>query len=550
MMESRTAEPEVEGSAMEHLEKRFKDFRNQNTYWRHDQDGTLDRFHKEYEAAVERVRSELLGMDVPLVINGKEVETGSWLERTSPADTSLVVCRYPEATKEHAKQAIAVAHEAEKKWRETPWQDRAAALEKTASLFEKNFYDLCAIMTFESGKTRYEASIDVDEAIDFLRFYALTMREMDGFNQEMGQPVPNERVWSKMKPYGTFAIICPFNFPVAITTGMTAAALVTGNPAIMKPATKGILSGYRCFQLFIEGGVPDDVLQFVVGPDETVATELTENTDIKGICFTGSKHIGTKIMAKRIQEDPSSPLIVEMGGKNATIVTANADLDKAVEGCFRAAFGFQGQKCSASSRIIVDRRVKDEFVERLVARTEEAVVAEPWKKEAYMGPVIEESKFDWYMEWVEKARKAGRILTGGEAVKDTDSKGWYVRPTIVEGVPVSHEMFQTELFVPITNIYECDGIEEAVDLMNATQYGLTGGLMSEDPKEVEYFFENAECGVLYLNRKAGSSTAAVVNGQSFGGWKNSGHSGINAGGRWYLLQFMREQSQTRVSDTE
>lgn len=534
-------------TVMDTMEQRFSGFDNQNTFYKHNKAGTVDEFDRLYDEAVEKVRSKLLGKQVPLHIGGKDITTDDWLDWRSPADQDLVVVKFPKSTKEHAKQAIAAANQGFQDWSHTPWQERANILRQTAEHYVRDFYELCAIMTFESGKTRYEASIDVDEAIDFLRFYALMMEEMNGYEMQMDQPVPNEHCRSVMRPYGTFGVICPFNFPNAITTGMTAAALVTGNTAIMKPSMKGVLSGWKCSQLMYEAGVPGSALQFLVGPDDEVAVELTSNTDVAGIVFTGSKNVGFKVQQTFAETDPAKPVITEMGGKNPIIVTAKADMDKAVEGVFRSAFGFQGQKCSAGSRILVDKSIKDEFVERLKKRTDEAVVAHPWKKEAFMGPIIEESKHEWFLDWVKKVQDAGgTIVSGGESIKSDELNGWYVRPTFGTGVERDHPVFTTELFVPFTMVWAAEDLDDAIDAANSVEYGLTAGIFTEDKDEAERFFARIKAGVTYLNRRAGGSTAAVVNGQSFGGWKHSGSTGVGAGGRYYLQQFMREQSQTRV----
>lgn len=531
---------------METVEKRLGTFQNKNTYWHALQEGAEAEFDRQYEAAVASVRENLVGKNIPLVIDGKEVTTGEWMEWRSPADQDIVVCRFPKATKQHAKDAIAAASAGEKAWAQTPWTERADLVDKVADLFTRDFYELCAIMTFETGKSRFESSIDVDEAVDFLRFYALTMREMNGFQMEMGRPFPNERCHSVMKPYGTFAIICPFNFPVAITTGMTIAALIAGNTAVMKPSTKGVLAGWKCFQLMKEAGIPDSALHFVVGPDSEVAVELTSNPGIDGLAFTGSKHIGFAVQQAIAAREPGTPVIAEMGGKNSITVTANADLDKAVEGAYRSAFGFSGQKCSACSRILVDKSVKDEFVARLKARMEETVIGLPWEPSTFMGPVIEGPKVEAYKEAAALAAKDGTIVSGGKEVEGLN--GHYVYPTLVTDLPRGHDLFHRELFLPFAGVWEIEDLDDALELANSVEYGLTAGIFTEDAEEAERFFNGIQSGVTYLNRKAGGSTAAVVNGQSFVGWKHSGATGFGAGGRYYLLQFMREQSQTRCVD--
>lgn len=532
---------------METIEKEFNTFQNKNTYWHALQDGTMDAFDRAYESAVEKLRSEVLGIEIPLVIDGKEVRTDDWVEMRSPTDKNIVVSRYPAATVDHAKQAIDAAKAGAEAWARVPWQERADIIDKAADLFTRDFYELCAIMTMEAGKTRYESSIDVDEAIDFLRFYAMTMREMNGYEMQMGSPVPQENCRSVLKPYGAWAVVCPFNFPVAITTGMTSAALLTGNTAILKPSPKGILSGWKCYSLLKEAGIPDHALHFIVGDKKhAVAKELTSNAKIDGIVFTGSKNVGFKVQKAIAERDPGIPVIAEMGGKNAIIVTKNADLDKAVEGVYKSAFGFQGQKCSACSRILVEEDIADEFLERLTKMTKETKVMEPWNKEAYMGPIIEEAKVEEYKQNVALAMKDGKILAGGKVMEGKN--GNYVLPTLVDGLPRDHELFQRELFMPFVAAWRFKGLDEALELANNVQFGLTGGIFTEDEEEAETFFDRIQVGVAYHNRRMGGSTAAVVNGQSFGGWKHSGSTGRGAGGRYYLPQFMREQSQTRVVD--
>ncbi len=534
---------------MKEVEKGLSQFESHNKFYRHMLNDTLDEFHAEFEKAAEHVRKNVLGQDIPMMINGEPVEADAgWAEVHSPADTRMLVCRYPKSTKQDAVKSIKAAKAGWEKWRTMPHDKRADIIDKAADKFEENFYELCAIETMELCKNRYEASIDVDEAIDFLRFYAMSMREWKGFRQNMSQAFPDEYPQSVLKPYGVFSVICPFNFPVAITSGMTAGALVTGNAAIMKPSLKGVLAGYRSYQLFIEGGVPPGALQFMVGPDEEIAVELTSNDDVNGVVFTGSKPVAMKVIQQMQKNDPSKPVIAEMGGKNPIIVTKNADLDKAVEGSYRAAFGAQGQKCSAASRLLVDKEIKDEFLRRLVERTRDTVIGPTWKKETMLGPIVEEKKHKEYQKIVERIKKdGGEILTGGGVPKNGDLQhGYYVEPTIATGLSRDHDYFHNELFMPVTICWEVDGLDDALEAANAVEYGLTAGIFTEDKDEAEMFFDQIQAGTVYHNRRRGGCTASMVNVQAFTGWKHSGSTGIGAGGRWYLQQFMREQSQTRV----
>lgn len=525
------------------MEERLNRFENKNTWWRHDQNGTMDVFDAEFDAAVQRVKGRL-GATLPLVIDGQEIDTGSTFSVQSPADTSVTVGHYQNGSRDHVRQAVEASKKAQREWAARSWQDRAALMEKAADIMTERFYDLCAVMTWETGKTRFEASIDVDEGIDFARFYAMQYREMGGFDMLMGKPFPNETCRSIRKPVGVFGVICPFNFPVAITAGMAMAALLTGNAAIIKPSTKGCMSGWFVFECLRDAGVPAGVLHFLTGPDEEVSAEMLENDHIDGLVFTGSKRIGKMAMQKRMESGHPKPFVAEMGGKNAVLITANADLDKAVQGVYKSAFGFSGQKCSACSRVYVHKDVANEFMERLAKLTNATKVGHPQEKGNFMGPVIEARKLELFDDVVANVKRdGGTILAGGERVTDGPD-GHYVQPTVVTGLPLDHRVFREEFFMPFAAIAVVDSLEQAVEEYNKAEYGLTAGIMSEDVAEQTYFFDNIQSGVTYCNRTAGGCTAAVVNGQSFVGWKWSGSTGTGAGGRYYLTQFTHERSQT------
>lgn len=532
-----------------HIEERFNRFQNKNTFWRHTQNGTMAEFDRLFDEAVARLRKTGLGKTYPLVIDGKDIKTKSTTAAKSPADHTLVVGKWAAGTKADAKKAIAAAKKGFPAWSATPWQDRVAIIEKAADLFTEHFYDLCAVMSVEAGKSRFEASIDVDEAVDFLRFYALTMREMGGFDLEMGKPVPTEECRSVRRPWGVFSVVCPFNFPVAITAGMTVAALITGNTAVLKPSGKGCLSGWWVFDLLRKAGVPPTALHFLTAADHDVSTELLTSPDVDGLVFTGSKRVGMMAWQTAAQHGRPKPMIAEMGGKNAIVVSDNADLDKAVQGVFRSAFGFSGQKCSACSRVYVHKAVAKEFTERLAKLTEAATVGLPWVKESYMGPVIDEAKAAFFEDVVADVKKSkGKVLAGGVRVaRDAKGKplaGNYVRPTVVGGLPLDHRVFREEFFMPFVAVAEVPSFKAGIAEANSVEYGLTAGAFTEDEAEQKLFFDTIEAGVTYMNRAAGGSTAAVVNGQAFVGWKNSGSTGNGAGGRYYLLQFTREQART------
>lgn len=531
-----------DGAIMRHIEERLNRFENKNTWWRHSVNGTMDDFDAAFDAAVERFENDVLGQDHPIFVGG-EARQRDTFEMVSPADTNVVVGRYAKGTKQDVRDAIAISKEHQPAWAARPWQERTELIEKASAYITEHFYDFCAVMTWETGKTRFEASIDVDEGVDFGNFYAMNYREHDGYDMLMGKPFPNETCRSIRKPVGVFGVVCPFNFPVAITFGMAAAALLTGNAAVIKPSMKGCLSGKMVYESFIAAGVPAEVCHFITGEDEEVSAEMLDNPDIDGLVFTGSKHIGMLALQKQVAQGRPKPFIAEMGGKNAVLVTANADLDKAVQGVFKSAFGFSGQKCSACSRVYVHKDVAEEFKDRLVKLTAAAQMGHPREKETFMGPVIDARKIDLYNDVVANVKAdGGEVLHGGNV--RTDMGGHYLEPTIVSGLSLDHRVFREEFFMPFVAIHEVDSLEQAVAEYNKVEYGLTAGVMTEDKAEQDYFFDHVQSGVTYCNRAIGGSTGAVVNGQSFVGWKLSGSTGTGAGGRYYLLQFTRERSQT------
>ena len=531
-----------DGAIMRHIEERLNRFENKNTWWRHSVNGTMDDFDAAFDAAVERFENDVFGQDHPIFVGG-EARQRDTFEMVSPADTNVVVGRYAKGTKQDVRDAIAISKEHQPAWAARPWQERTELIEKASAYITEHFYDFCAVMTWETGKTRFEASIDVDEGVDFGNFYAMNYREHDGYDMLMGKPFPNETCRSIRKPVGVFGVVCPFNFPVAITFGMAAAALLTGNAAVIKPSMKGCLSGKMVYESFIAAGVPAEVCHFITGEDEEVSAEMLDNPDIDGLVFTGSKHIGMLALQKQVAQGRPKPFIAEMGGKNAVLVTANADLDKAVQGVFKSAFGFSGQKCSACSRVYVHKDVAEEFKDRLVKLTAAAQMGHPREKETFMGPVIDARKIDLYNDVVANVKAdGGEVLHGGNV--RTDMGGHYLEPTIVSGLSLDHRVFREEFFMPFVAIHEVDSLEQAVAEYNKVEYGLTAGVMTEDKAEQDYFFDHVQSGVTYCNRAIGGSTGAVVNGQSFVGWKLSGSTGTGAGGRYYLLQFTRERSQT------
>jgi 1-pyrroline-5-carboxylate dehydrogenase len=359
---------------------------------------------------------------------------------------------------------------------------------------------------------------------------------------------PGEENLSVMRPYGVWAVISPFNFPLALAAGPAGGALAAGNTVVFKPASATPLLGQKLAEMAIEAGLPAGVFNFITGPGSTAGQELIDNSGIDGIVFTGSKEVGLHLMRDNAARSIPRPLIVEMGGKNPAIVTQAADLDKATDGVMRSAFGAQGQKCSACSRVYIQREVRDRFVEQLVEKTKRIKIGNPLERDVWLGPVINESALKTYLSAVDRARRdGGKILTGGRRLTDPPfDRGYFVEPTIIDGLPANHSLFSEELFVPITVLATVMTLDEALDLANRTEYGLTAGIYSENEDDLRTFFERIQAGVTYANRRAGATTGAWPGVNPFGGWKASGSTGRGTGGPYYVQQFMREQSRVRI----
>lgn len=524
------------------------EFRNENTVFHLRQASKIDEFHAKYEAALKKVRKDL-GKTFPLIINGQRIPgKGGSFDDTNPANTKELVGKFPLATKEEVQKAIQAADEAFPAWSALPYTERIKIIRKAHELVKERKYEFAALMTIENGKNRFESMVDVDEAVDFTEFYPYQYEKNNGFITKLGKPFPNEDCISILKPFGAWGVIAPFNFPVAITIGMTTACILTGNTCVIKPASDTPLVALRFVELLEEAGVPKGVVNFVTGNGGVAGQAILDSPTIKGIVFTGSRDVGLKVMETGLKYE--RPAIVEMGGKNPIIVTSKADLEKAVEGAARSAFGFSGQKCSAASRIYIQRPVYEEFKRKLVEWTKDSCkIGNPEERDTFIGPVVNRRSHDQYVEYVERAKKdGGKILLGGKsAATGPFANGHFVEPTIVEGLKDDAWVTCNELFVPIVSLYTFDKLDDAIRRANAVEFGLTGGIFSEDPKEVQTFFDTMQAGVLYANRRVGGSTGAIVGGQSFGGWKHSASTHRGAGGPWYLQQFLREQSQTRVN---
>ncbi len=506
--------------------------------------------HEYFEEDVAELKNNL-GRRYQMLINGEWVEGEATFENRSPINTDWLLGVFAQASAEQVNQAVEAAAAAFPIWRETPWAERCALLNKVADLISERLFEISAAVSMEIGKNRLEAIGDVEETADLIRYCVDAMRDNQGFDRQLLSESDQHFNRSVLKPYGVWGVIGPFNFPAALTGGPTGAALVAGNTVVLKPAEEGSLTACLIAQCVVDAGVPAGVFNMVLGGDEP-GMALTANPDLAGLTFTGSYDVGMSI----IKSFPTAagyyrPVIAEMGGKNPTIVSAKADLDKAALGVMRSAFGLTGQKCSACSRVYVDAAVKDEFVDKLVALAADVKVGDPTDADTYMGPIIGESAYEAYQRYIAEL-DAGKVLAGGETLHtgcgvDThSSNGYFVAPTVVTDLPDDHRLWRHEMFAPIVAVRGVEGPDEAMRLANGVALGLTAGFYSEDPAEVEWFLDNIEAGVLYVNRATGATTGAWPGYQSFGGWKGSTGSNKAAGSWYYLQQYMREQSHTIV----
>jgi len=342
-------------------------------------------------------------------------------------------------------------------------------------------------------------------------------------------------------------VISPFNFPAALTGGPAGAAMAAGNTIVFKPASDTPWTSRWLAECFRDAGLPDGVFNFVTGPGSTIGQALIENPDVDGVTFTGSYDVGMGIFRNFAKGEYVRPTILELGGKNPAIVSSNADIEEAAVGIVRSAFGLQGQKCSACSRVYIEKKVYQKVLSRIVELTNKLKMGDPTERDVYLGPVVNKSAYQGYQEYIEEMRSAGvRFLTGGKIIQDDKmEKGYFCAPTIVVDLPEEHRLWKQEMFLPITTIMPVENLEQAMEKALDVKYGLTAGFYGS-VEEAKWFFENTQAGVNYANRPQGATTGAWPGFQPFGGWKGSGSSGKNAGGLYYVQLYMHEQIQTLI----
>jgi 1-pyrroline-5-carboxylate dehydrogenase len=507
-----------------------------------------DELHSRFESALADLKTNL-GREYGMIINGEDHFTGDKFEDPSPIDTDIVLGKFQKGAAEDANKALAAARGAFPVWSGMPWRERVELLRKAADVIDERTFEIGAAMAMEVGKNRMESLGDVAETADLIRYACYQMEKNDGFCVEMGRdPLVGYTAtnMSVLRPYGVWLVISPFNFPAALTGGPSGAALVAGNTIVMKPATDTPLVVRLLAECFREAGLPPGVFNFVTGPGRTLGQALIDSPEVDGVTFTGSYDVGMGIFRDFAKGRYVRPTILELGGKNPAIVSRNGDLERAAAGIIRSAFGLQGQKCSACSRVIVEAPVYDELVSRLVDLTAKITIGDPTEKENWMGPVINKYSYEDFKEFTADLAKSGEILIGGNVLTDgAYGKGFFCEPTLVADVPFEHRLWKHEMFLPITTIGKVDNLERAMQIANDVDYGLTSGFYGTK-EEAEWFFKNIQAGVNYVNRPQGATTGAWPGFQPFGGWKGSGSSGKNAGGHYYLPLYMHEQIQTTI----
>jgi len=491
------------------------------------------------EAALASVRREC-GRAYPLVIGGRRIETEKKIRSLNPANPSEVIGVTSSASKEQAAAAIEAAHHAFESWSRLGLRERAAYIFKAAELLRRRRFEYDALLVLEVGKSWGEADGDISESIDFLEFYAREALRFAGPQPVV--PLEGERNELIYIPLGVGAVIPPWNFAGAIMMGMTAAAIVCGNTVVLKPSSDAAVIAAWFVDLLEEVGVPPGVVNFVPGSGAEIGDLIVTHPKIRFVSFTGSKEVGLRINELAAKPQPGQKwikrVVAEMGGKDAIVVAADADVDAAVEGVAMSAFGFQGQKCSACSRAVVDEHVYDEFVEKLRTRVSTITVGDPTDPGNFMGPVVNESAMKSILGYIEKGRSEGRLVAGGSRVGDS---GYFLEPTVIADVAPDATIAQEEIFGPVLAVIKAKDFDDAMRIANDTEFGLTGSVYTRDEKKIERARHEFFVGNLYFNRK---STGALVGVHPFGGFNMSG-TDSKAGGPDYLLLFMQGKTISR-----
>ncbi|HVO79714.1 MAG TPA: L-glutamate gamma-semialdehyde dehydrogenase [Terriglobales bacterium] len=492
---------------------------------------------RKMRAAIEKVRGQL-GREYDLVIGGRRVKTTDKLKSINPANPSQLVGLHQKAGKEQVEPAIQAALKAFESWRRTSAEERAALLFRVGDLLRERKFEFMAWLVFEVSKNWAEADGDIAETIDFCEFYSREMLRLS--KVETPVQLPGERDHLFYIPLGVGAVIPPWNFPGAIMAGMTLASIVAGNTVILKPSSDSPTIAAKFFELLEEAGMPEGVVNFCPGAGASFGDAVVAHPKTRYIAFTGSREVGLRIN-KVAADKPEGQVwikrtVLEMGGKDAIIVDADADVDSAVEGVAGSAFGFQGQKCSACSRAIIDERIYDKFLEKLKARVEKITVGDP-AENTNMGAVINEGSMKDILAYIEQGKKDGRLITGG--ARDTKAgSGFYIQPTVIADIPPKSKLEQEEIFGPVLVVIKAKNYDHALEIANDTEFGLTGAVYTKSREKIERAMRDFHVGNLYINRKC---TGAIVGAHPFGGFNMSG-TDSKSGGPDYLYLFTQAKS--------
>jgi len=488
------------------------------------------------EAALKQVKG-MFGREYPLVIGGQKITTTEKIKSYNPSRPEEVVGIFQKATVEMANQAVEGAAKAFEHWKRVSAEERVACAYRAADILRKRRFELDAWLCYEIGKTWPEADADIAELIDFCEYYGREALRLAA--PQKLTPMRGEKNYLKYIPLGVGVVIPPWNFAAAIMGGMTLAAVVTGNTAIVKPSSDSPTIAAIFIDILYEAGVPRDVISFFTGPGSTAGEALVTHPKTRFIAFTGSKEAGLRISEQSSRKQPGQMWIkrtvLEMGGKDAIVVDDEADLDSAVEGVAMSAFGYQGQKCSACSRAIVSEKLYDRFLERLVERVKKIHVGNVEDPANFMGPVINKAAMQTILDYIETGKKEGRLVAGGHRAT---GDGYFIEPTVIADISPKARIFQEEIFGPVLAVTKAKDFDEALHMANDTEFGLTGAVYSQNPKKIERAAEEFHVGNLYMNRKC---TGAMVGAHPFGGFNMSG-TDSKSGGQDYLLLFLQAKT--------
>src|ERR1700732_126769 len=491
---------------------------------------------KRMEEALAKVAGEF-GREYAMYIGGQKVITTEKKASTNPSHPSQVIGVFQSASADQANQAVEAASKAFETWKRVPSEQRVQYLFRAAQILRDRKYEMNALIVYEAGKTWPEADADTAETIDFLEFYGREMLRLAG--PQKVTPMKGEKNYLVYIPLGVGVVIPPWNFPAAIMAGMAMASLVTGNTVVLKPAGDTMTVAAKFVEIAYEAGIPKEALNFVTGAGATVGDALVQHPKTRYIAFTGSKEVGLRISELAGKTVPGQMWIkrtvLEMGGKDGIVVDEEADIDAAVEGTVQAAFGYQGQKCSACSRAIVSEKIYDTFVKKLVERTKKITIGPSDDPGNSRGPVVSQSAMKTILDYIEVGKKEGKLVTGG---KRAAGDGYFIEPTIIVDVDPKARLAQEEVFGPVLVVIKAKNYDHALEIANNTEFGLTGAVYSKNPEKIRKAEEAFHVGNLYLNRKC---TGAMVGAHPFGGFNMSG-TDSKAGGKDYLLLFMQGKS--------